>query len=185
MKTILDRQGFSKFISLAEKKTFLWILVLLMNIRIFPLYAQTRSYEESEDQSVAESTTETEDNNRLSYIGVGGAIGLINNGETALGDGGFSVLGRVTFTNNFSVHTSAILNENYLVSAAITYSKLIKYFYPFVGIGISADTDDFEIDPEITIGVDLAINSFLTGIAKLNGNFNNEAGLFFGIGVNL
>ncbi|MEM7758326.1 MAG: hypothetical protein AAF298_09400 [Cyanobacteria bacterium P01_A01_bin.40] len=157
-----------------------------MNIPTFPLNAQTRLDEEFEDRTIEESTIETEENSRLNYIGVGGAIGLKDDGETALGEGGFSILGRVTFTNNFSVHTSAIFDENDLLSAAITYSKPIKIFYPFVGAGISTDTDDFNINPELTAGVDLPINSLLTGTARVNANFDDETdiGLLLGVGVN-
>ena len=183
MKITLYKLAFCNFISLIKNSFLFWSLVLLMNIPTFSLNAQTRLDEESEDQTREKSTIESEENNYLNYIGIGGAIGLIDDGETALGDGGFSILGRFAFTNNFSVHTSAILNRNDLLSAAITYSKPITILYPFVGIGISADTDDFEINPEITAGVDLLINSFLTGTARVNGNFDDEAGLLLGVGI--
>lgn len=91
MKNTLYRLVFSKFklslkskytsIFLLPKNTLFYILVLLMNLQTSPLLAQT--------QTIEESTVETSQNNRLNYIGVGGTIGLRDEGETALGEGGF------------------------------------------------------------------------------------------------
>lgn len=55
-----------------------------------------------------------------------------------------------------------------------------------MGVGISADTDDFNINPEVTAGVDLPINSLLSGTARVNANFDDETdiGLLLGAGVN-
>lgn len=188
MKNSLYRLIFSKFkLSLENRDFYLFLLprnilfytlVLLMNLPISPLLSQTPTIEES--------TVGTLQDNRLNYLGVGGAIGLRDEGETALGEGGFTILGRFSFTNNISIHSSAIFNDNDLLSAAVTYGTPIKIFFPFVGAGISADTDNFNVNPEITSGVDLPINSLLTGTARVNANFDDETdiGLIFGVGVN-
>ena len=175
-----------KFIPLAKKNILFCTLVLVMYIPTFPLHAQTPLNEEAEEQTVEDYTVETSNDNRLNYIGIGGAIGLEGDGDTALGDGGFSILGRVAFTNNLSIHSSAIFNDNDLFSVAGTYGVPIKTFFPFVGAGLSADTDDFDISPEIVAGVDLPIKSLFTGTARVNANFNDETdiGLLLGAGIN-
>ncbi|MGD1919572.1 MAG: hypothetical protein ACFCAD_12190 [Pleurocapsa sp.] len=55
-----------------------------------------------------------------------------------------------------------------------------------MGAGISADTNDFDINPELTAGVDLPINSLFTRTARLNANFNDETdiGLLLGARLN-
>ena len=185
MKIMLYKLTFSQFASSVESYFLFLSLILLMNTPTLPVYAQIQFDEESEELTIEESIVETEGNNRLNYIGIGGALGLRDEGETALGEGGFSILGRAAFTNNFSIHASAIFNEDDLYSAAVTYSKPIVGFYPFVGAGISAETDDFNLNPEITAGIDLPINSLFTGTARVNANFDDETdiGLLFGVGM--
>ncbi|MGD1922050.1 MAG: hypothetical protein ACFCAD_26040 [Pleurocapsa sp.] len=146
-------------------------------------------------------TPETEPNqaqkskpNRINYFGIGGAIGLKDAGETALGDGGFSVLGRCSFTDNFSIHSSSIINGDNLLSIAATGGISIKkqetgrtIVFPFVGGGISADTEDFNVDPVIVSGVDVPINHLFTGTVRGNANFGDETdiGLLLGGGIDL
>lgn len=60
--------------------------------------------------------------------------------------------------------------------------------YPFLGAGILAETDDFEIDPLVSGGVDIPITDLVTGTARVNASFGNDGtdvGLVLGVGVDL
>ncbi|MGD1920985.1 MAG: hypothetical protein ACFCAD_20175 [Pleurocapsa sp.] len=62
-----------------------------MNIPTFPLHAETELDSQFDNPTIEESTIETTEDNRLNYIGIGGALGLRDDSETALGEGGFSI----------------------------------------------------------------------------------------------
>lgn len=130
---------------------------------------------------------------KINYLGIGGTIGLSDEGETALGDGGFSILGRISLTENFSIHTSSVINDDSLLTVAVTGGIPIKnasgrtIIFPFLGGGISADTEDFNVDPTVTSGVDIPINSLITGTVRVNANFadDTDVGLVLGVGIDL
>ncbi|MGK7909925.1 MAG: hypothetical protein AB4050_00350 [Synechococcus sp.] len=142
-----------------------------------------------------ESDDLEEETFRITYLGVGGTIGLADNGDTPIGNGGFSLAGRISFTENISIHTASVIGSDSLFSLALTGGAPIRNssddninFFPFVGAGLSAEIDDFTIAPLISAGVDIPINELLTGTARVNTNFaddGTDVGLVLGVGVNI
>ncbi|MGJ3253195.1 MAG: hypothetical protein ACFE0J_19000 [Elainellaceae cyanobacterium] len=150
--------------------------------------------------SVAQSSetaqqSDEEKPDRINYTGVGGTIGLSDEGGTTLGEGGFSIVGRFSLTNNLSVHAASVISDDNVLSVALTGGAPIKnqetgrtIIYPFLGAGILAEIDDFEIDPLVSGGVDIPINDLITGTARVNASFGNEGtdvGIVLGVGVDL
>lgn len=180
-----------------NKTTFLIAILLLLNILMMPLNAQIQPDNNSEDLQRETSPSQSSSDkpkksDRINYVGIGGAIGLEDAGETALGEGGFSILGRFSLTDHFSIHSSSIISGDNLISIAATGGVPIKnketgrtIVFPFVGAGISADTEDFNIDPVVTGGVDVPINQLITGTARVNANFGDETdiGILLGVGI--
>ena len=177
-------------------------ILLLAASSVLPLHAQTK--QTSASDLIVDSRSQLEPSNpnnrppkrsnKINYLGIGGTIGLSDEGDTALGDGGFSILGRVSLTENFSIHTSSVIKDDNLLSVAATGGIPIEnkqtgrtIIFPFVGGGISADTEDFNVDPVVTGGVDIPINPLITGTMRVNANFGDETdiGLILGVGVDL
>jgi len=139
-------------------------------------------------------TTDTEDeSSRINYFGVGGTIGLREEGDTGLGEGGFSLVGRFSLTDHLSVHSASVLTGDSLASFALTGGVPIQnrstgrtMLFPFLGAGISVETDDFEVDPLVSGGVDVPITDLVTGTARVNASFGNDGtdvGIVLGVGV--
>lgn len=151
-------------------------------------------------ESIAQQSESGEDSDggvdRINYFGIGGTIGLSDDGDTALGDGGFSLMGRFSITDNISVHSASTFGDNSISTFALTGGAPIRNqetgrikVFPFLGAGIAVQTsDDFEIDPMVTGGVDIPITDIVTGTARINASFGNDGtdvGLVFGVGVNV
>lgn len=132
---------------------------------------------------------------RINYLGLGGTIGLSDEGGTALGEGGFSILGRFSLTNNLSVHAASVISDDSIVSVALTGGAPIKnqatgktIVYPFLGAGIVTEIDDFKIDPLASGGVDIPVSDLVTGTARINASFGDDGtdvGIVFGVGLDL
>ena len=134
------------------------------------------------------------DSDRINYFGVGGTIGVSDDGDTELGDGGFSLVGRFSFSDSLSIHSASVLGGDSFTSFALTTSfsgagndrDRIKV-QPFVGAGIGVEIDDFEISTLVTAVVDVPINDLFTGTARVNAAFNDgtDIGVVLGIGVDV
>ncbi|WP_319421112.1 hypothetical protein [Pleurocapsa sp. FMAR1] len=154
------------------------------------------------DTVLAQTNEETEakkqkkDKPTRSYIGLGGNIG-ISGSKTALGDGGFSLVGKTAFTKNISLHTSTIFGGNNVSTFALTFgvpvfksfTSDLDFIYPFVGGGIAIEDffGDFNVDGLVTTGVDIPILSRVTGTVRLNlgfGEDDTDVGLLLGVGYN-
>jgi outer membrane biosynthesis protein TonB len=131
---------------------------------------------------------------RINYFGIGGNIGLVNDGSTATGSGGFSILGRNSLTNNLSIHSTSVFGDKSIQSTALTGGVPIKnkatgrtILFPFVGAGLSIKTSNFTVYPLVTAGVDIPINRFLTGTVRLNTTFaeRTDVGVVMGVGVDI
>ena len=130
-----------------------------------------------------------------SYGGLGGNIGL-GGEDTALGDGGFSLVGRTAFTKNISLHSSTVFGDDNVGAFALTFGipiysseRELELVYPFVGGGIAVEDffGDFEVDGLITTGVDVPILERVTGTVRLNLGFaedDTDVGLILGVGYN-
>ena len=147
------------------------------------------------DNTVVAQQAEEEGSERINYaFGPGATIGLSDDGETALGDGGFSIVGRFSLTDNLSVHTASTIGDNSLFTAALTGGAPVRnaedrtLVFPFAGAGVSVETDEFDVNPFISAGVDVPIIDKLTGTARINASFDQngtDVGLVFGIGYDL
>lgn len=183
------------------------LLFLSALVLHLPAQAQTEIFDESQSDAASElqptvaqssemaQRSDEEKPDRINYNGIGGTIGLSDGGGTALGEGGFSTVGRFSLTNNLSVHTASVLGGDNIFSLALTGGAPIKsqetgrtLIYPFLGAGIAAETDDFDIDPLVSGGVDVPINDLITGTARVNASFGNDGtdvGIVLGVGVDL
>lgn len=160
-----------------------------------PILAQT--IEETEEIEEIEETEETEETEvpTRSYTGIGGNIGL-GGDSTALGDGGFSLLGRTAITDNLSLHTSSVFGDDNVSAFALTFgvpiyksNRDLELIYPFVGGGVAVEDlfGDFRVDGLVTTGVDVPILRRLTGTVRLNLGFaedDTDIGLVLGVGYN-
>ena len=150
----------------------------------------------SAEEALIAQQTDQETPERINYsFGVGGTVGLSDGGDTALGDGGFSFVGRFSITDNLSVHTASVIGDNSLFTAAVTGGAPIvnkeanrTLVFPFAGAGVSVETEDFDINPFISAGVDIPIIDKLTGTVRINTSFDEDGtdvGLVFGVGYDL
>lgn len=175
------------------------VLVLLVAT---PSFAQTEfDYESSADVlDTANLTPDTwvaqrsrNDNDRINYFGVGGTIGVSDDGDTELGDGGFSLIGRLSLSDRLSIHSASVLGGDSFASFALTTSfpgtqQLDRFkVHPFIGAGVGIEVDDFEVSPLITAGVDIPINDVFTGTARVNAAFNDgtDIGVVLGVGLDV
>lgn len=131
-----------------------------------------------------------------SYIGVAGNIGL-GGGRTALGEGNFSVISKIGFTNAVSVRPSVVIGDNTTILIPVTYdfsvrptgvdAEAISTFAPYIGAGIGIATgDNSDVAPMLTAGVDVPIASQFTATAAVNAGFfdSTSVGLAIGVGYN-
>ena len=151
--------------------------------------AQTNE-EDSQDKQTKDNQIPTR-----SYIGLGGNIGL-GGDDTALGDGGFSLVGRTAFTENISLHTSTVFGGDNVGAFALTFGvpiyssdRKLELLYPFAGGGIAVEDffGDFEVDGLVTAGIDVPILERVTATVRLNLGFaedDTDVGLLLGVGYN-
>lgn len=133
------------------------------------------------------------DGDRINYFGVGGTIGVSDDGDTELGDGGFSLVGRFSFSDSLSIHSASVLGGDSFASFALT-TDLTNVsagdkitLIPFVGAGVGIEVDDFEISPLVTAGVDVPISDLVTGTARVNAAFDDgtDIGVVLGVGIDV
>ncbi len=132
----------------------------------------------------------------MNYLGIGGMIDLSDEGETPEEEGGFSIVGRLSLTENISIHTASVLGDEGILSVGLTGGFPIRdqatgttLAFPFVGGGIAVETGDSgTVDPQATGGVDVPLGSTVTGTARVNATFaddGTDVGLTFGVGIDL
>jgi hypothetical protein len=135
-----------------------------------------------------------------SYVGVGGNIGL-GDGDTALGEGSFSIFSKVGLTRNLSVRPNVLVSDDptILLPLTLDFIPLVTEVTedvsreiglrvsPFIGAGVAISTgDDSTVDFLATGGVDVPLSSRITATASVNATlFDNPAvGLLLGVGYN-
>ncbi len=129
-----------------------------------------------------------------SYIGIGGAIGL-NGNSSALGTGGLTILTKVGFTQNLSLHDATIVfgrsaPTSMIILTAdfpIRNSAGETIVSPFIGGGAMLKySNGISISPAISGGADLSISKELMGTVRLNAGFPSDRptdlGLLVGVG---
>ena len=161
-----------------------------------PGFAQTAPAEGTATgpaDTVIAQRSSRDDDNRINYFGVGGTIGVTDDGDTELGDGGFSLVGRFSFTDTLSIHSASVFGDDNLATFSLTNSWRINddrdriRLLPFIGAGIGVEFDDFEVAPVVTTGVDVPINDLITGTARVNAAFDDgtDIGVVLGVGVDV
>ena len=139
-------------------------------------------------------TTNVPQNN--GYIGIGSAIGLGGN-TTALGTGGVTILTKVRFSDNVSLHDATVLfgggaaTSMIIVSADFPIRNAVgqTMFSPFIGGGVMLRyAEGLYLSPAISGGIDLPISRDFTGTVRINAGFPNnrraDVGLLVGVGYN-
>ena len=184
--------------SAIQKLGSLSLINALMLLVAGPGLAQTAPQVPTADST--ELTPETivaqrsrDEDDRINYFGVGGTIGVSDDGDTELGDGGFSLVGRFSFNDTLSIHSASVFGGDTFSSFALTTGfpgvgegERVRVF-PFVGAGVGLEFDDFEVSPLVTAGVDVPINELFTGTARVNAAFNDgtDIGVVLGVGVDV
>ncbi|MEH2069700.1 MAG: hypothetical protein V7K47_16320 [Nostoc sp.] len=130
-----------------------------------------------------------------SYIGVAGNIGL-GGGDSALGEGSFTVISKIGLTRAISVRPSVVINDDPVVLVPLTYDFNLRTadalnerfsVAPYVGAGVAIETSD---DPDVGLllsgGVDVPLSNNITATAGVNAAFldQTDVGLMLGVGYN-
>ncbi|MGD1849818.1 MAG: hypothetical protein ACFCBU_04180 [Cyanophyceae cyanobacterium] len=152
------------------------------------------------DLEIAQRPFENSDGRRtsskFSYIGVGFALGLSDDAESELGDGGFALASKTGFTENISLHNLSVLGEDPITSVALTADFPIRSgdspnsaiaAVPFAGAGIAIRNifqDDSAAAFLLTGGVDVPLAYRWTATGRIAVGFfdDTEAALVLGVG---
>lgn len=130
-----------------------------------------------------------------SYFGVGGNIGL-GDGDTAIGQGSFTILSKIGLTRNFSVRPSVLFGDNVTILLPVTYDfrfgegpteQLGFTAAPFLGAGAAISTgNNSSVDLLLTGGIDVPLGRQFTATASVNASVTGNAavGLLLGVGYN-
>lgn len=143
------------------------------------------------NNTVAQVTPGRPTRGGLSYIGVGGNIGL--SGDNALGEGSFAINSKIGLTRNISVRPAVLLGDEATFTIPVTYDFTIQTtdpfeplaFAPFLGGGLVVSTqDDNNIGFLLTGGIDVPLSREFVANATLNVGFmdKTEVGLMLGVG---
>jgi hypothetical protein len=129
-----------------------------------------------------------------SYIGIGGAIGL-NGNTTSLGSGGLTVVSKLRFTDNLSLHDATVLFGREAATSVIILSADFPIrnsegrtiVAPFIGGGAQLRyAEGLFLSPAVSGGVDIPMSSNFTGTVRLNAGFPSnrsaDVGLIVGAG---
>jgi hypothetical protein len=129
-----------------------------------------------------------------SYIGIGGAIG-VNGNTTSLGTGGLTVVSKLRFTDNISLHDATVLfgreaaTSMIILSAdfPIRNSEGKTIMAPFIGGGAQLRyAEGLFVSPAVSGGVDIPMSNNFTGTVRLNAGFpsnrNADIGVIIGAG---
>ncbi|MEM6500782.1 MAG: hypothetical protein AAF685_02965 [Cyanobacteria bacterium P01_C01_bin.89] len=133
---------------------------------------------------------------KFSYIGVGFALGLSDDSDSELGDGGFALASKTGFTENISLHNLSVLGDDPVASFALTADFPIRSgdspdsaiaAVPFAGAGIAIRNlfqDDSAAAFLLTGGVDVPLAYRWTATGRVAVGFfdETEAALVFGVG---
>jgi hypothetical protein len=130
------------------------------------------------------------------YVGIGSAIGL-SGSTTSLGTGGFTILTKVRFSDNLSLHDATVLFGNGVATSMIILTTDFPILNdsgqtiisPFIGGGAMLRyAQGLYISPAISGGIDMPLSKDLTGTIRLNAGFpsnrNADVGILVGAGYN-
>ena len=150
-----------------------------------PQFAQ-RPYENSDGRRTS---------SKFSYIGIGGVLGLSDDSEYDLGDGGFSLMSKTGFTENISLHNLSVLGNDPVATFALTADFPIRNgeaedsaiaAVPFFGGGLAISNllqDDSEAAFMLTTGVDVPLAYRWTATGRVAVAFFDETEAAIGVGI--
>ncbi len=124
-----------------------------------------------------------------SYIGIGGAIG-VNGNTTSLGSGGLTIVSKLRFTDNLSLHDATVLfgreaaTSMIILSAdfPIRNSEGRTIAAPFIGGGAQLRyADGLFVSPAVSGGVDIPMSNNFTGTLRLNAGFPSNRSADVGV----
>ena len=137
----------------------------------------------------AQVDTRDQPEEKRSYLGIGGNIGLSGD-ESALGDGGFAIVSRTRIIDYLSLRNSTVFGDETASLFALTGELPLRdsqgaiMATPFIGGGIWLHG---EIDPLLSAGVDVPVGQNFTVTTRVNVGFDSgdtDAGLLVGVGYN-
>ncbi len=130
-----------------------------------------------------------------SYIGIGGTIGVNGENTTSLGTGGITIVSKLRFTDNLSLHDATVLFGSAPATSMIVLTTDFPIrnsagqtiAAPFIGGGVQLRyADGLYINPALSAGVDVPLSNNFTGTMRINAGFpsnrNAEVGVIFGLG---
>jgi hypothetical protein len=124
-----------------------------------------------------------------SYIGIGGAIG-VNGNTTSLGSGGLTIVSKLRFTDNFSLHDATVLFGQEAATSMIILtadfpirnSEGKTVVVPFIGGGTQLRyANGLFISPAVSGGVDIPLSNNFTGTVRLNAGFPSNRSADVGV----
>jgi hypothetical protein len=132
-----------------------------------------------------------------SYLGLGGAIGL-NGNNSSLGSGGLTILSKVGFTDNFSLHDATVLFGSGAATSMIILTAEFPIrnstgetvISPFIGGGAMLRYNQgLLVSPALSGGLDIPLSRNFTGTLRLNAGFPSDRpadlGILIGAGYNI
>ncbi len=130
------------------------------------------------------------------YVGIGNVIGLGGN-TTSLGTGGLTILTKVRFSDNLSLHDATVLFGSGVATSMIILTTDFPIrngsgqtvISPFIGGGAMLRyAQGLYISPALSGGVDIPLSQDITGTIRLNAGFpsnrNTDLGILVGVGYN-
>lgn len=128
-----------------------------------------------------------------SYIGVGGNIGF--GGDTAMGEGNFTIYSKIGLTNNFSARPAVVVGNDPTILLPLTadfpiapVTEAVDFdVAPFIGGGVAISTgSDSLARPLITGGIDIPVADRVTLTVQGNVAFfrDTEGSVILGVGYN-
>ena len=120
------------------------------------------------------------------YVGVGGNIGIIDSGDSAVGDFGFNIISKISLGPRFSVRPMAQFSEDdFNITLPLTFNfNPIEFgqfsVYPAAGGGVDFGDD---IGFLLNGSVDVPISRDFTLNSQVNWRITNDTGLGISLGV--
>lgn len=136
-------------------------------------------------------------NPAMSYIGLGGNVGLSNNGVTDLGKGSVAIDAKIALTDYLSVRPAVLIGDGTTILLPLTYDINLQssdpfkpaVVHPFIGGGLTLATKETELNnnvaPLATAGIDFRVSDRVVVYSNLSAGFfgeQTEVGARFGIG---
>jgi hypothetical protein len=147
--------------------------------------------------TLAQSTAPSPTSSPTSYLGLGGAIGL-NGNTSSLSSGGLTILSKVGFTDNLSLHDATVLFGSGAATSMIILTAEFPIrnsagqtvVSPFIGGGTMLRYNQgLLISPALSGGLDIPLSRNFTGTLRLNAGFPSDRpadlGILLGAGYNI